>query len=224
MDDTGIGIDASYLEQIFEEFSQEDSSVTREFGGTGLGLSISQKLVKLLGGELQLESSKHAGTRSRFALRLPVGHPKSLTQKQYDDLEYLRQALRGKCLLLVEDNVFNRMLASIFLANAGIEVHEAANGELAVALAATNCYDLVLMDLQMPVQNGYQATARLRQELRLAVPIVALTANAIVGERDKCLAAGMNDYLTKPFQEVSLLRMVYKWVVGYQPYQATTPN
>ena len=219
VEDSGIGIDAGYLKQIFEEFSQEDSSVTRQFGGSGLGLSISQKLVALLGGELHLESRKHAGTRSRFALCLPVGHPQSLIQKQYDDLDYLHQALRGKRLLLVEDNVFNRMLATIFLGNAGIEVQEAPNGQLAVDLARVHTYDLILMDVQMPVQNGYQATAQLRQ-LGLSTPIVALTANAIVGERDKCLAAAMNDYLTKPFEEVTLLKMVYKWVVGYQPYQA----
>ena len=224
VEDTGVGIEAEYLEQIFEEFSQEDSSVTRQFGGSGLGLSISQKLVALLGGELQLESRKHAGTRSRFALRMPVGHPQSLTQKQYDSLDYLHKALRGKRLLLVEDNVFNRMLATIFLTNAGIEVHEASNGQLAVELARAQTYDLILMDVQMPVQNGYQATAQLRRDLGLATPIIALTANAIVGERDKCLAAGMSDYLTKPFEEVRLLKMVYKWVVGYQPYQAAGPD
>ena len=128
VEDSGVGIEADYLEQIFEEFSLEDSFVTRQFGGTGLGLSISQKLVALLGGELHPESRKHAGTRSRFALRLPVGHPQSLTQQQYDALDYQHQALRGKRLVLVEDNVFNRMLATIFLANAGIEIHEAANG------------------------------------------------------------------------------------------------
>ena len=217
VEDTGVGIEAEYLEQIFEEFSQEDSSVTRQFGGTGLGLSISQKLVALLGGELRLESRKHVGTRSRFVLRLPVGPPQSLTQKQCDNLDYLHQSLCGKRLLLVEDNVFNRMLATIFLTNAGIEVHEAPNGQLAVDLARTQPYDMILMDVQMPVQNGYQATAQLRQDLGLTTPIVALTANAIVGERDKCLAAGMNDYLTKPFEEVPLLKMVYKWVVGHQP-------
>ena len=224
VEDTGVGIEADYLEQIFDEFSQEDSSVTRQFGGTGLGLSISQKLVALLGGHLRIESSKHVGTRSRFALRLPVGDPEALAQKQYDDLDYLHQALRGKRLLLVEDNVFNRMLATIFLTNAGIDVHEAPNGQLAVDLARSHTYDLVLMDVQMPVQNGYQATAQLRQGLGLATPIVALTANAIVGERDKCLVAGMNDYLTKPFEEVTLLKMVYKWVVGYQPQQTATPG
>ena len=139
-------------------------------------------------------------------------------KKQCDNLDYLHQSLCGKRLLLVEDNVFNRMLATIFLTNAGIEVHEAPNGQLAVDLARTQPYDMILMDVQMPVQNGYQATAQLRQDLGLTTPIVALTANAIVGERDKCLAAGMNDYLTKPFEEVPLLKMVYKWVVGYQPY------
>ncbi|GAB3648958.1 hypothetical protein GCM10027594_24350 [Hymenobacter agri] len=224
VEDTGVGIEPEYLKQIFEEFSQENPSVTRQFGGTGLGLNISQKLVALLGGELQLESSKHVGTRSRFVLQLPVGHPDSLTQKQYDDLDYLHQALQGKRLLLVEDNVFNRMLATIFLSNAGIDVHEAANGQLAVDLARGQSYDLILMDVQMPVQNGYQATAQLRRDLGIATPIIALTANAIVGERDKCLAAGMNDYLTKPFEEVKLLKMVYKWVIGYQPYKAVGPS
>ena len=224
VEDSGVGIEADYLKQIFEEFSQEDSSVSRQFGGTGLGLSISQKLVALLGGQLQLESRKHVGTRSQFVLRLPVGHPQSLVQKKYDNLDYLHQALRGKRLLLVEDNVFNRMLATIFLTNAGIEVHEAANGQLAVDQARDQAYDLILMDVHMPVLNGYQATARLRQHLGLAVPIVALTANAILGERDKCLAAGMNDYLTKPFAEVTLLKMVYKWVVGYQPRPMASPG
>ncbi|WP_345051511.1 PAS domain S-box protein [Hymenobacter glaciei] len=223
VEDSGVGIEADYLEQIFEEFSQEDSSVSRQFGGTGLGLSISQKLVALLGGHLQLESRKHKGTRSRFTLRLAVGHPQSLAQKQCDNLDYLHQALHGKRLLLVEDNVFNRLLATVFLNNAGIEVHEAANGQVAVEMARTHRYDLILMDVQMPVQNGYQATAQMRQSLGLATPIVALTANAIVGERGKCLAAGMNDYLTKPFEEITLLKMVHQWVVGAQPDQAAAP-
>jgi CheY-like chemotaxis protein len=126
----------------------------------------------------------------------------------------LQHALRGKRILLVEDNVFNRMLANTFLSNAEMAVTEAENGQVAVALAQGQEFDLVLMDLQMPVMNGYVATALLRQQLGLTVPIIALTANAIEGEQGKCLAAGMNDYLTKPFQETSLVKMVYNWLLG----------
>ncbi len=212
--DTGIGIDAQYLAAVFEDFSQEDSSVSRKFGGTGLGLGISKNLVELLGGTLRIESLKNSGTTSRFTLRLPLGTGTDVPQKDEADTSSLTPALQGKRILLVEDNVFNRMLANIFLTNAGMEVTEAENGQVALTLAETQAFDLVLMDLQMPVMNGYVATAMLRQQLTLAVPIIALTANAIKGERGKCLAAGMNDYLTKPFQEASLVKMVYDWTVG----------
>ncbi|MDO7853108.1 PAS domain S-box protein [Hymenobacter sp. CA1UV-4] len=218
--DTGIGIDAEYLAQVFDEFSQEDSSVTRQFGGTGLGLGISKKLVELLGGELHIESRKHHGTTSRFVLHLPVGGVHDVPQKEGADIAGLQHALRGKQVLLVEDNVFNRMLASIFLSNAELEVTEAGNGEIAVELARAQAFDLILMDVQMPVMNGYEATILIREALGPAVPIIALTANAIEGEREKCLAAGMNDYITKPFQEASLVKMVYDWVLGPRRQEA----
>ncbi|HEX8503826.1 MAG TPA: PAS domain S-box protein [Hymenobacter sp.] len=212
--DTGVGIDAEYLARVFDDFSQEDSSVTRKFGGTGLGLGISKKLVELLGGELRIESEKNRGTTSRFTLRLPIGAEHDVPAKDGADVSGFQQALRGKRVLLVEDNVFNRMLAAIFLTNAGLEVKEAENGKIAVAMAREQPFDVVLMDVQMPVMNGYEATAILREQFGLAVPIIALTANAITGERSKCLAAGMNDYLTKPFKEDSLVKMVYDWVLG----------
>ncbi|HEX8327772.1 MAG TPA: PAS domain S-box protein [Hymenobacter sp.] len=212
--DTGVGIEAEYLAQAFEDFSQEDSSVTRKVGGTGLGLGISKKLVELLGGQLRIESEKNVGTTSRFTLRLPVGAEQHVPAKDGIEISAFQLALQGKRVLLVEDNVFNRMLASIFLANAGLEVVEAENGQVAVSLAQEQPFDLILMDVQMPVMNGYEATAVLRQELGLVVPIIALTANAISGERSKCLAAGMNDYLTKPFKEDLLVKMVYDWTLG----------
>ncbi|MBH8557612.1 PAS domain S-box protein [Hymenobacter negativus] len=214
VEDTGIGIEAEYLNHIFDDFSQEDSTVTRQYGGTGLGLGISKKLVHLMGGELRIESRKNHGTISRFSLRLPVGNARHLSQKDSGDLEGMQQELHGKRILLVEDNLFNRMLATSFLSNAGMSVTEATNGQAAVELARSEAFDLILMDVQMPIKNGYEATRILRQELGLAVPIIALTANAITGERDKCLAAGMNDYLTKPFQEFSLLKMVHDWAVA----------
>ena len=212
--DSGVGINADYLAQVFDDFSQEDSSVTRKFGGTGLGLGISKKLVALLGGELRIESEKNRGTTSRFVLCLPVGTKHDVPQREGPNLNCRQHALHGKHILLVEDNLFNRMLATVFLTNAKLLVTEAANGQVAVELAGKQQFDLVLMDVQMPVMNGYEATALLRQQLGRAVPIIALTANAITGERAKCLAAGMDDYLAKPFQEAALVQMVCDWVLG----------
>ncbi|MBX0291656.1 response regulator [Hymenobacter sp. HSC-4F20] len=212
--DTGVGIEPEFLAHIFQEFSQEDASVTRKFGGTGLGLPICRNLVKLMGGDMQLESEKHRGTVTQFTLRLPTGTEQDLLpQVLLTEDSPLRQHLRHKHVLLVEDNRFNRQIAKTFLQQAQVQVTEAEHGEQAVALAQEQAFDLILMDIQMPVLDGYGATAALRQQLRLTTPIVALTANAIKGEREKCLAAGMNGYLAKPFQEAELLQVVSEWVV-----------
>ncbi|WP_303311727.1 PAS domain S-box protein [Hymenobacter sp. BT730] len=211
--DTGIGIDPEYLADIFKEFSQEDSSVTRKFGGTGLGLSISRGLVNLMGGELAIESQKYHGTRSYFSLVLPVGTEKDMPEKVEATPES-REILRGKHILLVEDNVFNRQIAKGFLSNADMQITEAENGAIAVELARQQAFDVILMDVQMPVMNGLEATAFLREQLGLTTPVIALTANAIKGEREKCLQAGMNDYLSKPFQEEELLKIIGAWLTG----------
>ncbi|WP_052695804.1 hybrid sensor histidine kinase/response regulator [Hymenobacter sp. AT01-02] len=212
--DTGVGIEPAFLAHIFQEFSQEDASVTRKFGGTGLGLPICRNLVKLMGGDMQLESEKHRGTVTQFTLRLPIGGEQDLLpQVLLTEDSPLRQHLRHKQVLLVEDNRFNRQIAKTFLQQAQVQVTEAEHGEQAVALAQEQAFDLILMDIQMPVLDGYGATAALRQQLQLTTPIVALTANAIKGEREKCLAAGMNGYLAKPFQEAELLQIVSEWVV-----------
>ena len=213
--DTGIGIEAEFVQSLFQEFSQEDSSVTRKYGGTGLGLSISRNLLQLMGCAIEAESVKGKGTVMRFVLPLPVGTPADLLPKDVLPPDSrLLPGLRAKRVLLVEDNRFNRQIAKTFLDHALVEVTEAENGAVAVELAQTNDFDLVLMDIQMPVMDGYAATALLRQQLGLTVPIVALTANAIKGEREKCLEAGMDDYLTKPFREDELLRKVSRWVLG----------
>ena len=212
--DTGIGIEPEFVRSLFEEFSQEDSSVTRKYGGTGLGLSISRNLVRLMGCDMVAESVKGQGTVMRFVLPLPVGEPADLVPKDtMPPNSHLLPELRAKRVLLVEDNRFNRQIAKTFLNHAFVQVTEAENGAVAVELAQTQPFDLILMDIQMPVMDGYAATALLRQQLKLAVPIVALTANAIKGEREKCLDAGMDDYLTKPFREDELLRKVSRWVL-----------
>jgi PAS domain S-box-containing protein len=211
--DTGIGIDPHYLRRLFKNFSQEDSSVSRKYGGTGLGLSISRSLVNLMGGELHIQSGKQQGTVSTFSLLLPVGALTDLPRKELSgNSTFIREGLRGKRVLLVEDNEYNRVLAKSFLRQAHIEVTEAENGAVAVELARQQPFDLVLMDVQMPVLNGFEATQQLRQELRLSVPIIALTANAIRGDHQKCLDAGMSDYLSKPFHEDELLKLVHEWL------------
>ncbi len=215
--DTGVGIEPAFMKHMFEEFSQEDSSVTRKVGGTGLGLSISRNLLRLMGSDVELESEKHKGTQMQFALRLPLGTALDLTAKELLPSDGpVRQGLRNKHVLLVEDNRFNRQIAKTFLNHAQVHVTEAEHGAEAVALAQEQPFDLVLMDIQMPVMDGYAATALLRQQLGLRTPILALTANAIKGEREKCLAAGMDGYLAKPFKEEELLKIVSHWLM--QPF------
>jgi signal transduction histidine kinase/BarA-like signal transduction histidine kinase len=213
--DTGIGIEPEYLATIFNEFSQADSSVTRKFGGTGLGLSICRNLVQLMGGEVRVASQKNKGTTTHFTLRLPVGTAQHLPQPEHPTAEaaVLRQHLRGKQVLLVEDNLFNRQIAKSFLTQAEVQVTEAEHGGRAVELVRHQDFDLILMDVQMPIMDGYAATAVLRQQLGITTPIIALTANAINGEREKCLAAGMSGYLAKPFQEAQLLQVLSDWLL-----------
>jgi signal transduction histidine kinase/DNA-binding response OmpR family regulator len=212
--DTGIGIEPAFIKHMFNEFSQEDPSVTRKFGGTGLGLSISRNLLKIMGSDVQLESEKNKGTQMQFALRLPVGTLHDLTPKAVLPPDSpVRKDLYNKHVLLVEDNRFNRQIAKTFLRHAHVHVTEAEHGAEAVTLAQEQPFDLILMDIQMPVMDGYAATALLRQQLGLRTPIVALTANAIKGEREKCLAAGMDGYLAKPFKEEELLKIVSQWLL-----------
>ena len=211
--DTGIGIDAGYLENhIFQEFSQEDPSITRKFGGTGLGLSICRSLARLMGSEIVIESEKNEGTTIYFILSLPVGTVSDLPQRRAFSGANT-QELRGKHVLLVEDNEYNRLLAKSFLLNAQLIVTEAENGRVALDCAARASFDLILMDVQMPVMDGYEATQYLRRQLGVTTPIIALTASAISGEKERCLAAGMDDYLTKPFYEDELMQMICDWVL-----------
>ncbi len=213
--DTGIGIEPEYLTRIFSDFSQEDPSITRKFGGTGLGLSISRRLVDLLGGQLQIESEKGRGTKVSFCLQLPIGTPADVPPSPAGTTDPARfSKLHGKRILLVEDNEFNRILARAILDDIGLNVTEAENGAAAVTLAFEQPFDLVLMDVQMPVMNGFEATAILRGQPGPRLPIVALTANAIKGERERCLEAGMDDYLAKPFSEEDLLACLFHWLTN----------
>lgn len=200
--DTGIGIAADRQVAIFLAFAQEDNSTTRKYGGTGLGLSISKRIVEMMGGELVLNSEKNKGTTFSFRVRLKKS--KSITPEKKE----FNPNLEGARILLVEDNKVNQFLANALLKawNAKVDISE--DGEDAIDRMKSVAYDLVLMDLQMPIMDGFEATRCIREELQSKVPIIGLSANALNGERERSLDTGMDDYVTKPFQPEALYEKI----------------
>jgi PAS domain S-box-containing protein len=208
--DTGIGMEKEFIANLFQSFSQEDRSVSRKYGGTGLGMAISKQLVEMMGGTIQVESKKNIGSRFSLIIPFTIGKQNDLPEKEIKNSD--STLLKGKKILLVEDNEMNRLVATVTLGHYGAVITEAFNGVEAVETMRKFEYDLVLMDMQMPVMDGLAATRIIRKELESTVPIIALTANAIKGENEKCLAAGMNDYVSKPFAEEDLVNMIAKWL------------
>lgn len=208
VEDTGIGIPADKKELIFERFTQASSSTTREFGGTGLGLSIIKKLLELQGIEIRLKSDVGLGSTFFFEQQYKKGQPLRVQPNTIVE-ENVEQKLAGKKVLLVEDNPMNVMVVRKFLTRWGMEMDIAENGRVAVEKTAANVYDLILMDLQMPVMDGYQASREIRQMKNL-VPIVALTASALLKVQEKVMMSGMNDYITKPFDPSELMQKLAK--------------
>ena len=206
--DTGIGIDESFISHLFDKFSQENESTTRTYGGTGLGMSICKELVELMGGKIYAKSKKGAGTTISFIIELMKGAPADLPAKK--NVTFEEGFLSGKKILVADDNDMNRLLAAVILQNYGAEIIEAETGEQAILMVSENP-DLILMDIQMPVLNGLDAARRLREN-GINIPVIALTANAIKGEREKSIASGMNDYIAKPFDEDDFLNAVAKWL------------
>jgi len=192
--DTGIGIDSEKLKTIFEFFSQEDNTITRRFGGTGLGLAISKSISELLGGEITVASEKNVGSTFTFSVTMPEA-----SEQLKNETKVLRTDLKGKNVLIVEDNELNRFLAVTILKKWNANIHIAVNGEEAVKAVNNLEIDIVLMDIQMPVMDGVAAAVAIRSELKSNVPIIALTANALESEKEKCWQAGMNEYITKPY-------------------------
>ena len=195
--DTGIGIAPEKLQHIFERFTQAESSITRTYGGTGLGLNIAKLLAELQGGGMTVESI--AGMGSVFTVTLPFKKAdKTVIFSKPKHAEFnIRELSRFK-ILIVEDNPINIKFVSSLLSENKISADIAENGQLAVEKLKENDYDIVIMDIEMPEMNGYEATAAIRNELKLDIPIIAMTANAMVGEKEKCLHLGMNDYISKP--------------------------
>jgi signal transduction histidine kinase/ActR/RegA family two-component response regulator len=220
--DTGIGIPADKLSSVFEAFTQADGSITRAYGGTGLGLAICTRLVQLMGGRIWAESNLGQGSCFHFTLpcKLAQDLPEPLLT---GDLLALDQQIQNPLrILLAEDNAVNRTLATKMLTKLGHSVVCAHDGQEAVEkLAADRHFDLVLMDLQMPRMGGFEATHAIRQAEQDAhlsrIPIIALTAHAMKGDDERCLAAGMDDYLSKPIDKKVLLEKLRKWSRQSEP-------
>lgn len=214
--DTGIGIPKDKLETIFERFTQGEESTTRTFGGTGLGLNIVKQLVELQKGEVHVKSTVNRGSEFFFTLSYKKSDAEEAEIKTVskNDLGNLK-------ILLCEDNVLNQKLAKSVINNFGFDLDIAQNGEEGIELLSQNEYDLVLMDLQMPVKDGYQTTEYIRNEMNSTIPIIAMTAHSLVGEQERCYKVGMNAYVPKPFKQAVLLKaiktvMTPDYIVNYK--------
>ncbi len=208
VEDTGIGISDDKLESIFDDFTQADTSTTRKYGGTGLGLSISRKMAQLMQGTLSVKSKPAVG--STFTLKITVEKGKKQIEAKQTLHKTHPDLLQGKTVLLVEDNEFNQLLAATILEQWNTKVTLAQNGQEAIDKVKLQEFDVILMDIQMPVMGGIEATQIIRNELQLHTPIIALTANAISGNIQEYTANGMNACVTKPFQREALFETIYE--------------
>ena len=214
--DTGAGISGEQMNRLFRPFSQGDDSVRKKYGGTGLGLLISQRLAQLLGGDVSLtDSGKERG--STFVIRvhyapMQIAEPDPSTSKK---VIHDASVLKDKKILIVEDSVDNQLLAQLYLTRSGATVDFAENGQLGVEKAMSQAYDVVLMDIQMPIMDGYSATRELRKQ-GFRSPIVALTGYAMKEDQQRCFDAGCDDFLAKPFDRKSLVECVAKYATVAQ--------
>jgi PAS domain S-box-containing protein len=205
--DTGIGIPEDKRESIFNAFIQANADTTRKYGGTGLGLSITKKLLEIMGSQIFIDSSPGKGTRFYFTLSFFIDKEKLKVKKPANNQTVNYDKLENTKVLLAEDNAMNVMVARKFLEKWGFTVEVAENGKIAVDKAKTTKYDLVLMDLQMPVLDGYEATKAIKASNK-NLPIVALTASAVLEIQERVMSAGMDDFITKPFNPDELYRKI----------------
>ena len=209
--DTGIGIAEDVQAKLFESFSQADTSTTRKYGGTGLGLAISRQLVELMGGHLVVESRPGQGANFSFEIPLALGQAVTPADQPAQTLAERRLDLD---ILLVEDNPYNTLVARKTLERWGCRVRCAADGQECLRVLSDETFDIVLMDCMMPVMDGYETTRWIRQQETGTgehLPIIAMTANAMAGDREKCEAAGMDDYVPKPIRRDTLFQVLAGW-------------
>ena len=213
--DSGIGIEPQQRQTLFTAFNQGDSSISRRFGGTGLGLTISQRLAQIMGGTIEVESQLGIGSLFRFFVELPCSTDLTLLTDVGSQQGEDGDLLQGRRVLLVEDNLINQVVARTVLEQQGMVVRIANNGHEAIEMALAEVFDLILMDVQMPQMDGLEATQRMRTYPQLAeTPIIAMTAHAMREDKDRCLAAGMSDYLSKPIDEAVLFRTMSRYLTS----------
>jgi len=213
--DTGIGMSEEQIKHVFDAFGQADSSTTRKYGGTGLGLAICKTLVELMGGRIWVESEEGKGSAFYFTVKCGVTDERKDTKSDLlnDDEYYVPDDLLGSNILLVEDNEINTLIAVELLKSSGFNVSTAINGAVAVEMVKQNDFELILMDIHMPEMDGLKATKIIRTlEKSMHLPIIAMTANAMQGDRESSLNAGMNDHLTKPLIPKRVIETVCSWL------------
>ncbi|MBU2985350.1 response regulator [Saccharophagus degradans] len=223
--DSGIGISSDQAKHLFSAFNQADASTTRKYGGTGLGLVISKKLCTLMGGRLSLESELGRGSTFNFRLTFEKSLAEQPPQAPATTISEPSTAQPTCRILLVEDNEINQLVAEGILEDHGYACDMAENGEIALTMlmnaSITAPCDLILMDCQMPIMDGYACTQAIRAgkagDKHKLIPIIAMTANAMKGDREKCIAAGMDDYLTKPLDEEVFIKMLQQWLPSLTP-------
>jgi CheY-like chemotaxis protein/HPt (histidine-containing phosphotransfer) domain-containing protein len=228
--DTGIGIPDEFHQHLFNKFSQADTSISRKFGGTGLGLAITKYLVEMMGGTIGFTSKINHGTIFYLSIPIEIAPKQDILQTEIKvnnenaltgiDLQNIRA-------LIVEDHPINQMLAIKWLKKLGLKnIDSALNGFESITLLRNNTYDFILMDCQMPELDGYETTSLIRdmeKQLNQRTPIIAMTANAMLGEREKCIQAGMDDYLSKPLNFAQFQSCIAQWI-GAKPNEESKPE
>ncbi|MFC0516377.1 response regulator [Mucilaginibacter angelicae] len=212
--DDGIGIQKDKLASIFERFNQAEDSITRSYGGTGLGLSIVKDLVVLQLGEIEVTSEPGKGTEFNFYIPYTIADEQVTVYADEESIDSKPQVDHSLNILVVDDNAMNQSLMKHLFTQWGIGFDVASNGEEAINRLKSETYNVVLMDIQMPKMDGYTATYQIRNDLKLDVPIIAMTAHAMAGEREKCLSHGMNEYIAKPVNDDDLFKLILKFVPG----------
>jgi CheY-like chemotaxis protein len=204
--DTGIGIEINNIDKIFENFQQAHSQTSRIYGGTGLGLAIVKQLVEAQGGTISVKSKENEGSVFSFVLQFAKAN--GATVLDIDTVELVDYDITGTKVLVVEDVELNQLLMKTLLDDLGFESEIVANGKIAIESLQINHYDIILMDIQMPVMNGFQATDYIRNTLKLNIPIIALTADVTTVDLEKCKAFGMNDFIAKPVDDRKLFNKI----------------